>query len=77
MTPWTLKLGRGKSVLRWGSRAWRAHLTVLSAMELIMLEKQYSCLPSFFAVKDAVPVDCLTCFASTSPDGSVNCSERY
>lgn len=47
-----------------------AYLTTLSETELMRFEKQYSCLPSFFAVIDTVPVDCLMSLCSALFSGS-------
>jgi len=49
------------------------HLTCLSAIVLIWFEKQYSYRPSFCAVMDALPVDCLMCFATAILLGSASC----
>ena len=52
-------------------REWQStHLTVLSAIVLIWLEKQYSCRPSFVAVMDTVPVEYLMFFLIAPPSGS-------
>jgi len=45
------------------------HLTILSAIELIWLEKQYSYRPSFSAVMDTVPVEYLMFFLIAFPSG--------
>jgi hypothetical protein len=55
------------------SRAANAHLTILSAMVLIWLEKQYSYRPSFSAVMDTVPVEYLMFFLSALPSGLDSC----
>ena len=57
----------------------KTHLTILSAIVLIWLEKQYSCLPSFSAVIETVPVDCFKCFPKAKLFGSAsytNISDR-
>lgn len=76
MTPCTLKL-IDKRVLsttsRLVSRVANTHLTILSAIVLIWLEKQYSCRPSLVAVMDTVPVEYLMFFLIAPPSGSVIC----
>ena len=49
------------------------YLTILSAIVLIWLEKQYSYRPSFSAVMDAVPVEYLMFFLIALPVGSLTC----
>jgi hypothetical protein len=49
------------------------YLTSLSTTELIWLEKQYSCLPSVFAVIEVLPWVRLMSLASARWFGSVNC----
>lgn len=46
-------------------------------MELIWLEKQYSCLPSDLAVIDTLPCESLRRFSSACSSGSVNCISRH
>ena len=52
-----------------------AYLTILSASVLIWFEKQYSYRPSFSAVIDTLPVDCLMCLPRARLSGSANFSE--
>ena len=55
------------------SRLANTHLTILSAIVLIWLEKQYSCRPSLVAVMDVVPVEYLMFFLIAPPSGSLIC----
>ena len=55
----------------WGN----PHLTILSAIALIWLEKQYSCRPSFSAVMDTVPVEYLMFFRIAFPSGLLICTK--
>jgi len=59
--------------MRSPSRTVLAYLTTLSETELMRFEKQYSCLPSIFAVIATVPVDCLMSLCSAWLSGSVSC----
>jgi hypothetical protein len=76
MTPCTLKLinKRALSTVRGlVSRVANTHLTILSAIVLIWLEKQYSCRPSLVAVMDEVPVEYRMFFLIAPPSGSLIC----
>jgi hypothetical protein len=52
------------------------HLTILSAIALIWLEKQYSYRPSFSAVMDTVPVEYLMFFRTAFPSGLLIYTKR-
>jgi hypothetical protein len=59
----------------WCQKWQNTHLTILSAIVLIWLEKQYSCRPSLVAVMDTVPVEYLMFFRIAPPSGSAICDQ--